>query len=80
MESASARPKDAFKDALKAKGLQHQPCFMERTACGRSKWRLIVRNGAKSCEASRTAAVEDRRQLRKSTNKSPSTAYIPGPR
>ena len=68
-----------FEDTLKAslKAFDITPASLERTVCDRSEWRLVVRNGAKSCEASRTASVEHRRQLRKSANRSPSAAYIP---
>ena len=59
------RLKDTLKASLKAFNIS--PASWERTACDRSLWRL----------ASRTAATEDRRQLRKSANRSPSAANIP---
>lgn len=54
---------DTLKVSLKAFGISHNS--WEQAAMNRPKWRASVRIGAKSHEANRTAAAEQRRQDRK---------------
>ena len=71
-----------FKDSLKAsmKAFNINQGTWEETAQDRGKWKTAVRNGAKSCEANRTAAAEQRRQTRKeNASRPPTTATIPCP-
>ena len=72
------RFKYTLKVLLKAFGISHNS--WEQAAMGRPKWRTSVRSGAKSHEANRIAAAEQRRQDRKSrASQSPTAATIPCP-
>ena len=66
------RFKDTLKASLKAFNISHDT--WELTAMDRRGWRSVVHKGAKSCEANRIAAAEQRRQARKSNASKPLTA------
>lgn len=69
---------DTLKASLKAFNIDHNT--WEQSAQDRGKWRSTVHQGAKSCEANRTAAAETRRQAKKSRAANPATvATIPCP-
>ena len=75
-------PKKRFKDTLKAslKAFNIDHGTWEQTAQDRGAWRSAVHKGAKTCEANRIAAAEDRRQTRKNRAMNPATtATIPCP-
>ena len=75
-------PKKRFKDTLKAslKAFNISHTTWEQTAEDRDGWRAAVHQGAKSYEANRIAAAEQRREARKnSANRSPAAATIPCP-
>ena len=72
------RFKDTLKASLKAFNISHET--WEQIAVDRSRWRAAVKQGAKSCEKSRTTTAEHRREARKnSAYKSPLAANIPCP-
>src|SRR5579871_3515681 len=72
------RYKDTLKISLKAFGIKHDT--WEDTARNRATWRLAIQKGATSCEASRTAAAQQRRLDRKArADNIPTTAGIPCP-
>ena len=79
---ARGAPKKRYKDSLKAslKAFNINPDSWEAAAQDRSGWRAAVHEGAKSCEANRTSAAEQRRQARKNSAKDPTAATIPCPR
>ena len=75
-------PKKRFKDSLKTslKAFGMDPKAWESVAQDRDVWRAAVKQSAKSYEASRSSAAEQRRQTRKdSATKSPSAGTIPCP-
>lgn len=78
---ARGAPKKRFKDSLKAslKAFSINPDSWEVAAQDRCGWRAAVHEGAKSCEANRTSAAEQRRQVRKDSAKDPAAATIPCP-
>ena len=72
------RFKDTLKASLKAFDINHNT--WETTAVDRSGWRSAVQKGAKTCEANKIAAAEQRRQARKSSaSSSPTAPTIPCP-
>ena len=71
------RFKDTLKVSLKAFGIKH--IDWEQVTQDRDKWCGGVKRGAKACEANRTTAAEQRRQVRKGTATLASAATIPCP-
>ena len=66
--------KKHFKDTLK---IEHTD--WKQVAQDRDKWHGAVKRGAKACEANRTAAAEQRRQVRKGTVTPAAVSIIPCP-
>ena len=69
--------KDTLKVSLKAFGIEHTD--WKQVAQDRDKWHGAVKRGAKACKANRTAAAEQRRQVRKGTVTPAAVSIIPCP-
>ena len=70
------RFKDTLKNSMKSFGIDVDN--WEHVAQDRSAWRTLLRHGSSTCEADRTARLEQKRQNRKAV-KPPTSASIPCP-